>query len=155
MHEMKRFNVNQLNDVIVNTWKNWVHSAITSGVEGWYNNTFLKENVTIVIFVQYGFECVKKKQSTEIEFTIHKYSGIMEVDHICIRNTYPVDFYFRAATISNNINSRSIPVIQWKSIADNILEIHGEDIFDSAASGVHKCIVLQDLPLLDEDGLEM
>lgn len=76
MHKMKRFNVNQLNDVIVNTWNNWVHSATTSGVEGWYNNTFLKENVTIVIFVQYGFECVKKKQSTEIEFTIHKYSGM-------------------------------------------------------------------------------
>ena len=38
---MRRFNANQLHKSIVDDWVDWVHSATTSGVECWDNNTFL------------------------------------------------------------------------------------------------------------------
>ena len=51
---------------------------------------------------------------------------------------------------------RSIPVIRWDTIpADNIIEIHAEDIFDSADANVCVRVILGDLPLLDEEGLEI
>ena len=51
---------------------------------------------------------------------------------------------------------RSIPVMQWESISDDdIFEIHGADIFDSADTEVREPVILDDLALLDEDGQEV
>lgn len=51
VHEMKRKNVYLLHTTIEDDWDKWVQRATRSGVEGWTNNAFLKENVPITIAV--------------------------------------------------------------------------------------------------------
>lgn len=43
-----------LHDSIEDNWDEWVQEATTSMVDGWQDNTFLKENVPIAIAVRYG-----------------------------------------------------------------------------------------------------
>ena len=84
VHEMRRFNANQLHKSIVDDWVDWVHSATTSGVECWDNNTFLKENVPLAISVRYGKNqrvCQTNTCREEAEHwhRIHKYYGMRSI----------------------------------------------------------------------------
>ena len=79
IHEMRRFDVSQLHKSIVDDWHDWVHPATTSGIEGWDNNMFLKENVPLAISVRYGQNqcvCQNNSQQDEAEHwnRLHQYS---------------------------------------------------------------------------------
>lgn len=54
VHEMRRSDVSELHRAIEDHWDDWVQTATTSGIAGWNECLFLKENVPIAISVRYG-----------------------------------------------------------------------------------------------------
>ncbi|KAF8546139.1 hypothetical protein OG21DRAFT_1528025 [Imleria badia] len=110
-----------------------------SGVTGWEDILFLKENVPIAISVRYGQNQPVCKLPAQ--------NRAEEVEHCHRIHMYT---HMRAFTFALATHIQSIQVSCWETISVEVLEkAHGNEMYDFAIPEERSHIDLHDHPLLD------